>query len=145
MPMLWWVELSLFPLMGSASSGGVFWGVCELSTTLGSLSADGWCCVPVLLVVWHEVSGTEACRQLGGNRSWCQDGTSGRAHSNQCSLGPGILWQSSILDSVLLSWRPRPDPRLGNQEPASCAAWAEKKERKGKERKEKKINKTQDK
>ena len=26
--------------------------------TLGSLSADGWGCVPVLLVVWHEVSST---------------------------------------------------------------------------------------
>ena len=32
-------------------SGGVFWGVCELSMILGSLSANGWSCVPVLLVV----------------------------------------------------------------------------------------------
>ena len=30
-------------------SGGVFWGVCELSMVLGSLSANGWGCVPVLL------------------------------------------------------------------------------------------------
>ena len=50
MPVLWWVELSLFPLKGRATSGGVFWHVCELSTTLGSLYADGWGCVPVLLV-----------------------------------------------------------------------------------------------
>ena len=42
--------------------------------TLGILSADGWGCVPFLLVVWHEVSGTGACRQLGGARSWCGDG-----------------------------------------------------------------------
>ena len=30
-PALWWVELSLVPLMGKATSSGVFWGVCELS------------------------------------------------------------------------------------------------------------------
>ena len=35
---------------------GVFWGVCELIMILGSLSADGLACVPVLLVVWHRVS-----------------------------------------------------------------------------------------
>ena len=29
-------------------------GSYELSMTLGSLSADGWGCVPVLLVVWSE-------------------------------------------------------------------------------------------
>ena len=42
---------------GSCLSGGqdassvVFWGVCELSMILGSLSANGWCGVPVLLVI----------------------------------------------------------------------------------------------
>ena len=36
------------------------WGVCELMI-LGSLSANGWCCVPVLLVVWHGASSTGAC------------------------------------------------------------------------------------
>ena len=34
--------------------------------TLGSLSANGWGCVPVLLVVWHGVSSTGACWPLGG-------------------------------------------------------------------------------
>ena len=29
-------------LSGRATSGGVFWGVCELSMILGSLSANGW-------------------------------------------------------------------------------------------------------
>ena len=70
-PALCWVELSLFPLMGRAASGDVFWGICELNTTLGSLSTDGWGCVPVLLVVWCEVFSTGACRQLWRARSWC--------------------------------------------------------------------------
>ena len=51
MPVFWWVGLDLVPLMGRAAFGGVFWGVCELSVTLGSLTANGWGCVPVLLVV----------------------------------------------------------------------------------------------
>ena len=68
------MELSLFPLLYRAALGGVFWGVCELSTTLGNPSADGWDCVPVLLVVWHEVLSIVACSQLGGAGSWCRDG-----------------------------------------------------------------------
>ena len=47
-------------------SGGVFWGVCELIMTLASLSANGWGCVPVLLVVWHGVSSIGACWSLSG-------------------------------------------------------------------------------
>ena len=47
-------------------ASGVFWGVCELSMILGSLSANGWGCVPVLLVVWHGVSSTGACWLLSG-------------------------------------------------------------------------------
>ena len=45
--------------------GGVFCGVCQLMI-LGSLSANGWCCVSVLLVVWHEVSSSVACWSLSG-------------------------------------------------------------------------------
>ena len=71
MPELCWMELSIFPLMGRIMSGGVFWGICELSTTLGNLSTDGWGCVPVLLVVWCEVFSTGACRQLCGVRASC--------------------------------------------------------------------------
>ena len=37
---------------------------------LGSLSANGWGCVPVLLVVWHRVSCTVACWSLSGAGSW---------------------------------------------------------------------------
>ena len=70
-PATWWVELSLFPLKGKAASCVLFGGVFQLSTTLGSLSADEWGCVPVLLVVWHEVSSTGAYRQLCGAESLC--------------------------------------------------------------------------
>ena len=51
--MLCWMSVDLVFLVGGAASGGVFWGVCGLIMILGSLSANGWVCVPVLLVVWH--------------------------------------------------------------------------------------------
>ena len=66
MPVFWWVVLDLVPLVGRATSGGVFWGVCELSMIVSSLSSNGWGCVPVLLVVWHVASSTGACWPLGG-------------------------------------------------------------------------------
>ena len=53
-------------------SGSMFWGVCELSMTLGRLYADAWFCVPVLFVVWWEASSPGSCRQLGGAGSWIQ-------------------------------------------------------------------------
>ena len=65
MPVFWWVGLDLVFLVGRAAFGGVFWGVCELMI-LGSLSANGWVCVPVLLVVWHRVSSPVACWSLSG-------------------------------------------------------------------------------
>ena len=43
-----------------------FWGVCDLIMILGSLSAKGGVCVPVLLIVWHRVSSTVACWLLSG-------------------------------------------------------------------------------
>ena len=61
MPVFWWMRLELVFLVGSTASGVVFWGVCELIMILGSLSANGWGCVPVLLVVWLWVSSTGAC------------------------------------------------------------------------------------
>ena len=51
--MFWGMGLDLVSLVSRAVSSGVFWGVSELSVILGSLSANGWDCVPVLLVVWH--------------------------------------------------------------------------------------------
>ena len=66
MPMFWWMRLDLVFLVVRTTSGGVFWGVCDLIMILGSLSANGWVCVPVLLVVWHRVSSTVACWLLSG-------------------------------------------------------------------------------
>ena len=66
MPVFWWVGLDLVFLVGRAASGGVFWDVCVLSMILGSLSANGWGCVPFLLVFWPGASSTGACWPLGG-------------------------------------------------------------------------------
>ena len=61
MSVFWWVGLDLVFLVGRATCGVVFWGVYELCMILGSASANGWGCVPVLLVVWHGASSTGAC------------------------------------------------------------------------------------
>ena len=66
--MFWW-GVDLVFLVDRAASSGVFWGVCELSIILGNLSANRWCCVPVLLVVWHGACSTGVCLLLGGGRS----------------------------------------------------------------------------
>ena len=66
MPVFSWMRLDLAFLVGRTVSRGVFWGVCDLIMILGSLSANGWGCVPVLLVVWHGVSRTVACWSLSG-------------------------------------------------------------------------------
>ena len=58
--------LDLVLLMGRAVSSGVFWAVCELSMTLGSLSANGWDCVPALLVVCHGAPSTATWWLFGG-------------------------------------------------------------------------------
>ena len=70
MPVFWWMRLDLFFLVGRSMSGGVFCGVCGLIMILGSLSANGWGCVLVLLVVWHRVSSTLACWSLTEAGSW---------------------------------------------------------------------------
>ena len=51
MPVFLWMRLDLVFLLGRTESGGVFWGVCDLIMILGSLSANGWGCVPVLLIL----------------------------------------------------------------------------------------------
>ena len=66
MPVFWLRRLDrLFPV-GRTMSGGVFCSVCDLILNLASLSANGWVCVPILLVVWHTVSSTVACWSLSG-------------------------------------------------------------------------------
>ena len=64
MLVFWLVGLDLVFLVGRSASGGVFCGVCDLIMILGSLSANRWGYVPVLLVVWHRVSSTVACWSL---------------------------------------------------------------------------------
>ena len=66
MPVFRWMRLDLVCLVGRTASSGVFWGVCDLTVILGSLSANGWGCVPVLLVVWHRVSSTGASWSFSG-------------------------------------------------------------------------------
>ena len=51
----WWVKLGLVPLVGRAMLRGAFIGAFELSVALGTLSADGWICVPILLIVLAQV------------------------------------------------------------------------------------------
>ena len=70
MSVFWWMRLDIVFLVGRSTSGGVFWGFCGLIMILGSLSANGWGCVPVLLDVWHMVSSTVACWSLRAARSW---------------------------------------------------------------------------
>ena len=69
MPVSWWRRLDLVFLVGRTVSSCMFWGVCEIIMILGSLSANGWGCVPVLLVVWYGVSSTVACWWLSGRGS----------------------------------------------------------------------------
>ena len=66
MPLFWWLELDLVSLKGSTISNSVFWGVYGLGMALGSLSANGQCCVSVLLKVWCEESGMELSGLCGG-------------------------------------------------------------------------------
>ena len=66
MPVFWWMRLEFVFLVGRTASGGVFWGVLELIFILRGLSANGWGCVPGLLVVWYRVSSTGACWSLSG-------------------------------------------------------------------------------
>ena len=51
--------------VGRTTSSGVLYGVCDIMI-LGSLSVNGWDCVPVLLVVWDRVSSIVACWSLSG-------------------------------------------------------------------------------
>ena len=66
MPVFWGMRMDLVFLVSRTVSGGLFWGVCELIMILGSLSGNGWDCVPVLLVVWYGVSSTGTCWSLSG-------------------------------------------------------------------------------
>ena len=70
MPVFWWMMLDLVFLVGRSTSGGVFWGVCDLIMILGSLSVNGWGRILVLLLVWHSLFSSVACWLLSGAGSW---------------------------------------------------------------------------
>ena len=70
MPVFWWMRLDLVFLVVRTASGGPFLCVCDLIMILGILSANGWRCVLVLLVVWHRVSSTVACCSVSGALRW---------------------------------------------------------------------------
>ena len=108
---------------GSCLSGGhvhVWW--CVLGylwpiMILGSLSANGWVCVPVLLAVCHRVSGTVACWSLSEAGYWCCNGDLWEVFTvwYYVELG-GILW-TSVLQLALPPQRHSLDVWLEHQEP----------------------------
>ena len=59
MPVFWWLGLDFVFLGAGPHLVVCFGGVYELIMILGSLSANGWGCVPVLLVIWHGASALE--------------------------------------------------------------------------------------
>ena len=111
------MRLDVFFLVSRSTSGGVFWGVCGLIMILGSLSANGWGCVPVLLVFWHRVFSTVACWSLSGAGCWRWDGDLWEIFAvwYYVELG-GLLW-TSVLNLALPPQRHSPDAWLEHQEP----------------------------
>ena len=65
LPAHWWVEVSLVPLVGRAVSRGVFRCGCGFRTTLSSLSADAWGCVPPCWLSGLRQPSIGACSLLG--------------------------------------------------------------------------------
>ena len=105
-------------LVGRSTSGGVFWGVCGLIMILGSLSANRWGCVPVLLVVWHRVSSSIACWSLSEAGSWCCDGHLWEIFVIWYYVELGVLLWTSVLKLALPPQRHSPDACLEHQEPS---------------------------
>ena len=115
-PVFWWMRLDLVFLVGMTPTSGVFWGVCELIMILCRLSANGWGCVPVLLVVWHRVSSTVACCLLSGAGSYPWDGDLWESfhHLVLCGAGRSLVDQCPELSSPTSeaqAWHPAGAPR----------------------------------
>ena len=87
-PAHWWVELGLFSVVSRALSSSVFRSSCGLRKTLSSLSADGWGCVPTLLVVWPAASQHWSLRALGWDQvfasKWWPPGQLTPMSTQQC-------------------------------------------------------------
>ena len=100
-PVFLWMRLDLVFLVVRTTSGGVFWGVCDLIMILVSLSGNEWGCVPVLLVVWHGVSSTIACWSLSAVGSWHWDGDVWESSHRLilCGVGRSLVVQCPELGS----------------------------------------------
>ena len=80
------MDLGPGPLVGRAVSRGMSKGGCGLRKTLGSLSADGWGCVPAQFVVCPEASQHWCLWAVGWGQVLAlrsQDGS----HQQLCSQG----------------------------------------------------------
>ena len=111
------VELDLDPLVCMAMSSGVSRDGCGLTMTLGSLSADGWGCVPTLLVVWAEASQHWSLQTVGwGQVSVPRRHHVERAHAKEYSLGAST---TRVLAPAMGHSQPPPpqetlqDPQVG--------------------------------
>ena len=83
---------------------------------LASLSANGWGCVPVFLVVWHGVSSTWACWSLtgAGSLSWDGDVWESSLQLILCGAGRSLVVQCPELGSPTSeaqAWHPAGAPK----------------------------------
>lgn len=80
----------------------MFRGISGLRMTLGSLTNDGWGCVPTLLVVCSQVSQHWILRLLVRPGLGAKVVTSRRAHAKEHSLGPPSLVSLPLLPKETL-------------------------------------------
>ena len=121
----------------------VCFGVSVTFKILGSLSANGWCCVVVLLVVWNRVSSAVVCWSLSGAGSSIVMEVSGKAFAICYYMELGVLWWTKVLTLPLQPQRQRPD--TGQSTKTLSATWlrrkGRKKERTNERKKERKKRK----
>lgn len=121
--------------MGKTMSGGVFWAVCELHVTLGSLSAKtGGAVFLSSRLFGAEVSSTGACRYLGVG-SWFQDGKLWENSHQLIFPGARNSLVVHCLGLVTLTAEAQADSWPGEPEPTSHASQPK---GRGRERKKKK-------
>ena len=84
----WWVDLGLDPLVGKAMSRGGSRGGCGLRKSLGYLSANGQSSVPILLIVWLEVSQDWSLQAVWVGPGLANDSSKGLAVSLQQEFIP---------------------------------------------------------
>ena len=88
MPAYWWVKLDPGPMVGRAMSGAYLRGGCGLRKSLGYLSANGQSSVPILLIVWLEVSQDWSLQAVWVGPGLANDSSKGLAVSLQQEFIP---------------------------------------------------------